>query len=324
MTQQRISGPHLVGLPTARERRERRQRVGREIAQRHDGVASRACLLAAGLTDHDIRSELDRGVWQRAGVHTIVIDGLEPAGRGLFWRALWESGPRSVLDGPSALIDAGLKNWDEALVHVSVPHNATLRTVAGVRRHFLRKIGDSVGSLRRTKSHIAAIRAAMWATTDRAAATILSMSLQQRLVAPGELLTTWQAQPSSPRSAFLNDVIGDLCDGAHSINELDVLRACRRRGLPRPTSQTVRRVGDGRYYLDLFWEGYAVHAEVQGAHHLQGLGAVDDATRANDLQMDQADLISLQIPVLGWRSSPERFLDQIEAALHTRGWRRSA
>lgn len=299
-----------------RQRQRWRHEVAHRLGRLHGGVVRRSDLLAEGLTDHDVRAEVQRGVWARAGVHTICVDGTSPRDEGLLWRALWESGPRSVLDGPSALMAGGLTSWQEDVVHVSVPANATVRRLDGVRHHTLRDLGPRIEvGLRRTRPEVAAVRAAQWARTDREAATVLAMVVQQRLVSPGALLARWSAVRASRRRRFLDVVIRDVCDGAQSINELDVAAACQARRLPVPTRQAVRRARDGRVYLDLLWEEEQVHVEVHGAHHYTGLAVVDDSVRANELAISRAARITLQVPVLGWRVDPGRFLDQIEAAL---------
>ncbi|WP_188427601.1 hypothetical protein [Ornithinimicrobium tianjinense] len=314
-----------VGQPASRARQVRRQQIGRELADRHAGMARRADLLARGLTDHDITAEVGRGVWQRVGVHSLCIDGRAPTGEGRLWWALWESGPRAVLDGASALIAAGLRSWTEDQVHVTVPRNASYRRLAGVRHHVLRDVGATITvGLRRTRPEVAAVRAAEWARSDREAATLLAMTVQQRLVATAALLTMWERVGRSRRRTVLDGVIKDICDGAHSINELDVGGVCRAAGLPEPSRQVVRTGPGGRVYLDLFWDDLEVHAEIQGAHHFVGLKVVEDAARQNDLAIASRDLISLQIPVIGWRLHQDRFLRQIGAALEEGRRRRAA
>lgn len=306
---------------TAARRRAWRQEVARRLAEAHCGVVRRQDLIAEGLTDDDIRAELDRGVWHRAGCHTLSIVGAEPGGEGLLWWALWESGPRAVLDGATSLVASGLKHWEPPVIDVSVPRNATVRALPGVRHHVLRDLGPAIGvGLRRTKTEVALIRAAQWERTDRAAATLVAMTVQQRLVSTTALLHRWEATRRSPRRHLLDAVIRDVCDGSHSINELDVVAACRAHGIPAPNRQCTRTVAAGRAYLDLFWDDYGVHGEVQGAHHQWGLHGLDDAVRGNALAIDQRDLVSLQIPVLGWRLDPAVFLDQIAAALRRGGW----
>ncbi len=305
-----------IWAPTSASRLARLTAIGDRVAARYSGVARRGDLLAAGLTRDDVDGQLRRGAWHRAGVRTICVDGRTPRGQGLLWQALWESGPRSVLDGPSALIAAGLTSWTEAEVHVSVPRNATVRPLDGVRHHILRDVGPAIRTgLRRTRPEVALVRAAEWARTDRAAATILAMAVQQRLVSTSALLDRWRGVGRSRRRRTLDGVIGDICDGAHSINELDVVDVCRARGLPTPSRQVVRTGPDGRVYLDLLWDDEGVHAEVQGAHHFVGLTLVRDALRLNSLSISSPTTISLQIPVLGWRVDPEPFVQQIAMAL---------
>lgn len=140
------------------------------------------------------------------------------------------------------------------------------------------------------------------------------MTVQQRLTTPEALLAAWAATGRSPRRKLLADVIGDVCSGAHSLNELDFARWCRRAGLPAPTRQAVRVLGRGRAYLDAWWEE-GVHVEIQGAHHYSGTAGIDDALRFNELGLQEGAMITLQIPVLGLRLAPERFLRQVADAL---------
>lgn len=215
------------------EERARRHRIAHQVASPHAGVARICDLLAAGLTRGQIRHEIEAGVWRKVGIHTLDIDGGDPARQALWWRALWESGSRSVLDGITALQAAGLEGWAEATVHVSLPNNCRAPSLHGVRAHLVRDIGPSITTgLRRTRPAGAAIRAAQWAVSDRQAATILAMAVQQRLVATQDLLARWRTIGYSPRRAFLDLIIRDLCDGAQALSELDFATACRARDSP--------------------------------------------------------------------------------------------
>ena len=300
----------------ARAEHQRRHALAEAIAADHGGVVTHQMLLAAGLTRGQIRGEVDRGVWHPAGYRTLSITGREPTGDGLLYRALWESGRRAVLDGATALTAAGLRGWKDEDIHVSVPNDMTTRPIAGVRHHRLRDLGPTIGSgLRRTKPEVAVIRAAQWARSDRAAATIVAMTIQQRLTSPEILLARWATVVRSPRREALDGIIRDVCDGAHSLSELDFARLCRRRGLPEPSRQVMRIGDNGRVYLDVFWEQLRVHVEIQGAQHGEGTAGIDDALRLNGLALREDHLISLQIPVLGLRTTPAKFLDQVGLAL---------
>lgn len=308
-----------------RERRARRRRIADQLAQRYGGVVRRQALIANGISPEEVRTELRVGFWRRAGRHTLSIDAREPHDRGRFWWAVWESGPRAVLDGVSALIWCGLTGWTEQHVWVSVPRNATLRDVPGIHRHYTRDLGP-VNRLwiPHAEPAAAAVRAAQWAVTDAQGATVLAMAVQQRIARPEDVLAFWGTVLSSPRRDFLDVVIRDVCDGAHSLNELDVARLCRQRGFPEPTRQRVRRGRNGRVYLDVYWDDLGVHLEIQGAHHFHGLKGVEDALRSNEQAILHADDIQLQLPVLGLRTRPDAFMDQIGQALEVGRRRRAA
>lgn len=147
------------------------------------------------------------------------------------------------------------------------------------------------------------------------------MAVQQRVVHGPHVMEEWRRTSRSPRRAFLSAVISDVCDGAQALGELDFAALCRRRGLPRPTRQVVRTSTRGRQYLDAAFEGYGVVVKIDGVQHGWGLVPVDDALRDNDGALTGE--VRLRIPVLGLRVSPEAFMDQVERAPRSRGWRPS-
>lgn len=296
--------------------RERRHALAQRVAQDHAGVARVGDLLGTGLTRDQIRAEIEAGVWRKVGRRTVFVAGGEPAQQALWWWALWESGERSVLDGVTSLLAAGLTGWSAEVIHISLPNNAHPRPLPGVRHHRLRDVGLVQSSgLRRTKAVPAALRAAQWAASDRQAATLIAMAVQQGIVSGAELLDHWHNVTTSPRRKLLELVIRDVCDGAQSLNELDFAHACRERGLPEPTRQAIRRGRHGLVFLDVLWDELGVHAEIHGAQHYSKLASIEDSLRANEVQILGQASITLQIPVLGWRLRREEYLDQVAQAL---------
>lgn len=301
--------------------RARRHALALELAEPYDGVVTFAMLLRAGLTRGQIDGHVARGAWHKVGRHTLAITGSELLRRAPWWRALWESGRDAALDGVTALLAAGLTGWTEAHVHVTVPNNANVRPVPGVVHHRIRERAPVVaGTLRRVRPEVAVVRAAQWAASDRAAATLLAMAIQQRLTSKAALLARWRSVGYSARRPLLDAVIKDLCSGAESLGELDFAAMCRRRGLPEPDRQVVCAGERGRVYLDVYWKAYGVRVEINGVQHYEGLGSVDDALRSNDLTIKGVGAIALTIPVIGLRVAPERFLDQVSRALVAGGW----
>lgn len=299
--------------PRRRLSRDRRTAVAVALAAEHAGVAHRRDLRRVGVSRADVRTEVSAGRWRTAGRHTVVIGTGEPAGEALLWQALWESGSGAVLDGVTALAAAGLTGFTRDTIDVTIPMSSHGYPVDGVTLHRRRALGPVTGAkLARCAPEWAAIRAAQWARTDRTAALIVCLVVQQRLVSPARMLAAWRTVQASARRAFLDSVIPDVCDGAQSLGELDFAGLCRTHGLPRPSRQAVRKGRGGRVYLDVAWEDIGLVVEIDGGHHALALNPVSDALRQNEVTLG-AEMV-LRIPLLGLRLSPEAFMDQVKRA----------
>jgi very-short-patch-repair endonuclease len=71
-------------------------------------------------------------------------------------------------------------------------------------------------------------------------------------------------------------------------------------------------------YLDALWDDFDVVVEIEGVHHDAPENAIDDALRQNALTISRLGV--LRIPVLGLRTCPESFLQQVEALLRAAGY----
>jgi hypothetical protein len=299
--------------PRRRLPRADRARIAGEVAADHDGVAHRAELRARGVTRADVRSEVAAGRWRTEGLHTVVVGTAAMSDEARRWHAVWESGPGAILDGVSALQAAGLRGFTPDAIDVSLPRRNRRRQVSGVRARRRQVVGASIqAGVPRARPELAAVRAAEWAATDRTAVLILCLVVQQRLVPPARLLSAWRSVRRSRRRALLDGVIGDICDGAHSLGELDFAILCDRAGLPAPSRQVVRTGPDGRVYLDVAWEDVGLVLEIDGGHHALALNPVDDALRQNEVTLGNE--VVLRIPVLGLRLQPARFMEQVVRA----------
>ena len=267
-------------------------------------------LRAIGVTRHHIRAEVAAGRWAVIGNHTVSVPAAPLSPRARLRSALWESGRDAALDGVAALLAAGLQNFSTDLVDISIPHRIPAKRMAGVRHHRRRAMPAVIPTgIRRVHPAVALLNAAAWAATDRQAATIIAMALQQRLLAPEHLVAAWGQVRRSRRRRFLDVVIKDACTGAHSLGELDFAALCRKYGLPPPDRQVVRRSLRGRVYLDVCWSEIGLVVEIDGGHHGLALQPVDDALRQNDVVI--AGHRVLRIPVIGLRLHEEQFMHQV-------------
>lgn len=290
-------------------RAARRERAA-EVAARYGGIAHRGELRKVGVGRDDVRGEVDAGRWRRLGRQTVGVTVGELTGPAQWWHAMWESGAGAVLDGVAALLASGMNGFSTETIDIAIPKRNRRHRVSGVRlRHYSVMPPITQGGIPRVVPEHALLNAMQWALSDRIAALLLCLAVQQRIVSPPRLIGAFMALTRCRRRAFINAVIRDVCDGAHSLGELDVASLCRRSGLPPPTRQAVRRTPGGRVYLDLAWEDIGLVVEIDGGHHATALSPVLDALRQNDIVL--GDETVLRVPVLGLRLFEERFMRQI-------------
>jgi len=305
--------------------RRDRCHLATDVAAEQDGILYRRQLRDLGLDRFDVRTEVRAGRWCKPTPSTVAMFTGALTQRQRWWVALLESGcSAAALDGATALQAAGLINF-EAATTISCPHGAKPRCVDGAVIHITewRHSGDLVNvGIPRVRPETAATRGALWARTDRQAALILIMAVQQRLTTAKRLQWELGRIHRHPRRQLVHELIADLTDGVQALGELDFARMCRHRGLPAPSRQVVRRGSRGRSYLDVYFDDYALVVEIDGIGHLGGLQPVDDALRQNAVSLC-ADTV-LRIPVLGLRVAADAFLDQVADGLVARGWRRAA
>jgi hypothetical protein len=292
-----------------------------KLAGEQAGVLSRTQLYAAGITRGEVRANVRAGRWSRLGAHCVLTETGVLNTHARWWAAVLEGGPRAFLDGETALIVAGLEHYESKTIRVSVPRGARIRhrgTVCDIRQTRRWVPDDVVGEgLPRSRPAVAAIRAALWAKSDRQATLLLTMTVQQGLAKVEELALEILRVRRDRRRGMVHVLLLDLAGGVGSLGELDVLRGCRERGIPEPDSQVLRRTASGTYYLDFRWDRWAVVLEVDGIQHAWVQQIVSDALRQNSIALS-GDLV-LRLPVLGLRLCPEEFFGQLQTALTNAG-----
>ena len=308
------------GRPAA-VRAARRRRAER-LAAAQAGVLSRPQAYAAGVTRAEVRANLRARRWQALGSQSLLTYTGEPTLASRHWAAVFEAGPRAILDGASALVASGLTKFDESRIRVSVPRGARVRRGRGLDiRQTRRWQADDVlvgSGVPRSRPAVAAVRGALWARSDAQAALLVTMAVQQGLVCADQVGVEALRVKRDRRRRFLHALVLDLLDGVRSLGELDFKRECRRRGLPPPTRQTLRRTARGAVYLDVYWEQWGLVVEVDGIQHAWAQNLVPDALRHNDVALRGATV--LRLPLLGLRIAAEEFFAQIEQALTDAGW----
>jgi very-short-patch-repair endonuclease len=297
--------------------------AARAHAADQGGVVSRPQLYALGITRYEVRGQVRAGRWQLIGDQSVCLHNGEVSDVGHQWAAIFQGGPRACLDGSSALVAGGLERFTVTRHRVSVPRGARVRRTARydirqTRRWSAEDLAPS--GIPRTRPAVAAVRAGLWAASDRQAVFVITLVVQQGMATPEQLGEQALRIKRDRRRRLIHLTILDLLDGARSLGELDVVRELRRRGLPPPSRQVLRQDKAQRYYLDLYWDDFHLVVEIDGIHHAWATNVVGDALRQNSLVID-GDRV-LRLPLLGLRLEPDAFFEQIEEALVAGGRQR--
>jgi hypothetical protein len=291
--------------------------------------AQATALLSPGKARHLVAT----GHWRRLcrGVFVTSNGQLDSGHRP--WAAVLAAGPDAVLAGLAAARAGGLRRIPrqqrdgiDVLVPVSRRAADLLRRLPAEfpavfvqRTRYLPRQDLQRGRPNRTTMERALVDAAQWAITDHEAQGILAAGCQQKLVLPTELLAVVDRMPNLSRRRLIRTTLYDLAGGPEALSEIDLMRPCRRFGLPAPTHQRRRKDASGRVrYLDAYWPQWHLHVEVDGAHHMTVGQWEADMRRQNDVWV-AGDRI-LRFSAFQARHQPEEVVEQIRRALIAAGW----
>lgn len=304
------------------EERRRRDRMVAELADEQAQVIALHQLRAARVTPGRQRAMVATERWQLIPYRGVVVATTQPAEQHRWRRALVQVGRQAWLGGITALQATGLTGFDEPVIHVWVHKSTPKGRPDGVRVHETRRWGpgDVAGAgIPRARPAVATVQAALWSASPRQALLAMIMPVQQRLVRPEDVRTELERVVRHRFRGALLAAIGDVVDGVRSLNELDFALECRRRGLPEPSRQVVRRGRRGRIYLDVYWAAFRVALEINGVQHGRLDTSMADELRAIDLQVRQD--AAVQVSVLTLRCDPDPFFAKLAELLVARGWR---
>lgn len=309
----------LLEVPAARQ-------VLDKLATSRGGVLYRPDLAARGVPRWLVQAEIRAGRWQRSGRQTVVTHNAEmtPAQRRAV--AVLEVGPRAALDGVTGLQHDGVQVEDDGWLHVIAPKGSTPRHPPGVRVHESRRFDEAdvlvKDGVRVMRPAVAAVHAALWARSDREARLFPILVVQQRRASAERLAAAVEAVRRSRRKALLRGIAADLRGGVRAMGELDFAHALRRRGLPEPDRQQLRRRPSGREFLDCRFDRYALTVELDGEQHDQPEQRLLDLVRDLTLIAENDNVV--RIPRVAMLLDEERVMAALERVFVARGWRRAA
>jgi hypothetical protein len=291
------------------------------LAAQQAGVLSRRQLADLGVTRHQIRDAVRARRWRLLGQVVVVHRG-PLVGDARVWTAVLHLGPGAALAAWTAAEAAGLSGFSREAVHVIVPRGHRIRALPWMKVHESRRLRE--GDVRPTGLPTvgvarAVIDMAAWGATSRGACAALAAVVQQRLTTVEQLRTELEAAGRINRRRLIAATLADIDGGSQALDEIDLVRLCRRYGLPTPQRQSKRKDSKGRVrYLDAWLrraDGRIVHVEVDGAVHLTALNWWDDMDRQTDLAIAE-DALVVRLASVSLRIDQRGAALRIARALH--------
>ncbi|MEG3635605.1 hypothetical protein [Micromonospora palythoicola] len=287
------------------------------------------------LSDGTVRGLVRSGRWRAISRGLLLTGNGRLARDQQLWVAVFAAGAGAVLAGATAATEAGVRGLRPEPLHVLVPASRRvgrtilrqlpidMTAVVVHRTSILPAEHLQVARPPRTTTARALVDAASWAPSSRVAQETLAAGCQQRRVLPEELAAVLDVLPRTPRRMLIRQTIDDIAGGAQALSEIDFVRLCRRAGLPRPDLQQRRTDAAGRTrWLDAYWREWGVHAEIDGAHHMDVRQWTADMRRQNDVWTAGERI--LRFPAWLVRAHPEQVADTVRRALLAAGWQPGA
>lgn len=284
----------------------------REVADAQESAVHRRQLGELGVQPRAVAQQVAAERWQEAGPLVVVLrtGPLLPATRR--WASVLTGGARAALSAWTALEVHGLQGWERAPDHVVVPRGSDPPELPWWRLHESRRhTTDDVrtrGGLPLHGVERAAVDAAAWSPSARVGCGLLAAVVQQGLSTPERLAAALKVAGRVGHRGAMGRALDDLAGGSRSMAEVDLLRLCRRNGLPTPVRQSRRRDAAGRNrYLDAEWElpgGGRLLVEVDGGLHVEVRRWYDDALRAAEVA--RPGEVLLRFPAMALRTENAR------------------
>lgn len=265
-------------------------RLWHELAEAQAGLLSHRQLRGLKVSRGEVRHHVSVGRWAvRSGEVVSTTTGpLSPEQR--LWLGVLHGGPSAMVGALNAAAVHGLERWERDEITILVSNPMSFEPLPGysffrTRRSF--KLLVSPGELPVCRLEPAVLLFAAHDAHLRTALGAVTATVQQRLTTAAKL-TDWLDRLTPLRRArHVRELLGDVSEGAHSMAEVDLRKACREYGVQPPDSQRPRTDSRGRRrYTDAEWTlpgGRTLVLEVDGSFHDDAAQATLDRRRNRQL-----------------------------------------
>ncbi len=294
----------------------------RGLAADQAGVVGRGQLLALGLTQQSIRTQVVSGRWARVwpGVYATFTGPLPPISR--VWAAVLHAGAGAVVAGAAALWLAGASDELPPTIAIAVPHGRRVAAMPGVRIRGRRHLADV--RLPAARPPRLPIEEALLDEVSRLGSAgqvigLVLQTIQRRSTTPGRLRAALGARSRQRWRPLLTEMLEADRAGVHSVLEHRYLRDVEvPHGLPRGRRNEAEATPGGTRYRDVRYRRWKVVVELDGAL------AHPERLRWRDRWRDNESVLEQDVVLrYGWQEIavlPCATAGQVATALRRAGW----
>ena len=282
------------------------------------GVVTRRQALASGLTEDSLRHRIRRGgPWQRLlpGVYLTVTG--QPSREQRLIAAMLYAGPTSVITGPAALRNYGIRGPETERIDILIPvgQRRTSRDFVAIHRtHRIPLQWTADGPLRYALAARAVADAVRELDKLSDARAVVGSAVQKSRCSIKQLADEL-AQGPIRRSAQLRAVLAEVADGVRSAAEGDFHLLMKTSGLPPPMFN-ARLLLDGVLLgiVDAWWPQAGVAVEIDSREwHFEPTAW--QATMRRHARLTAAGILVIHISPQQIRTEPNRIVRDIGEAL---------
>jgi hypothetical protein len=289
-----------------------------ELAAAQAGMVSHRQLRELEVSRATVRAQLRARRWARRSEEVLSVTTGPLSWDQRLWLGVLHAGEGALLGGLTAAGELGLKGWTREDVTVLVSNPDSFEPVGGVTFFRTRRplgLLQTRRSLPTCRIEPAILLFAAHEPSLRTAQGSITAVVQQRLATVDSLARWIELLPPLRRARVFRGVLADVGEGAQSLAEVDLRRACRRFGIALPHSQRSRRDRRGRRrYTDAEWllaDGRVLVLEVDGAFHDDVREASEH--RARNRRLASASRIVVQCSAFELRHDPWAVLEDLIA-----------
>jgi len=258
----------------------------RYLAQRQNGVISRAQALRAGLSTDMIKFRLQSDRWclMHRGIYATFTG--TPGRAAWLWAAVLSAGPGAALSYETAAELHRLTDKPAETVHVTVPHDRRLVAARGISLHRSERVIEAVqaGSTPpRTRIEETVLDLTQTAKTFDDVCGWVTRAVARELTDETRLREAMSKRPRLRWRTDLQEFIAAAATGDHSVLEFRYHRDVEKaHGLPEPARQVPFAGPNGRRgRRDRVYEEYGVIVELDGRLAHPAENQWKDKTRDN-------------------------------------------